>query len=60
MTGVQTSGKTFLAKFLVNDLQKNGNKMNCVLICFLDELQWEPGEKVNIYIINDTLYELQV
>lgn len=70
ITGVPGSGKTFLAKSLVNELQKNGYKMKTVLICNLDQLQQVhsgnvdqlqrgPGDKVNIYIIDDIFHELQ-
>lgn len=59
ITGVQGSGKTFLAKSLVNDLQKDGNEMKSVLICNLKQLHWNPGEQVNIYIIDDIFLELQ-
>lgn len=70
ITGVPGSGKTFLAKSLVTELQKNGYKMKSVLICNLDQLQQihsgnvdqlqrEPGEQVNIYIIDDIFHELQ-
>lgn len=70
ITGVPGSGKTFLAKSLVNELQKNGYKMKSVLICNLDQLQHVhsgnvdqlqrgPGEQVNIYIIDDIFHELQ-
>nr|XP_034305309.1 uncharacterized protein LOC117682221 isoform X2 [Crassostrea gigas] len=70
ITGVPGSGKTFLAKSLVNELQKNGYKMKSVLICNLDQLQQGhsgnedqlqrgPGEQVNIYIIDDIFHELQ-
>lgn len=70
ITGVPGSGKTFLAKSLVNELQKNGYKMKTVLICNLDQLQQVhsgnvdqlqrgPGEQENIYIIDDIFRELQ-
>lgn len=70
ITGVPGSGKTFLAKSLVNELQNNGYKMKSVLIRNLDQLQQvhsgnedqlqrEPGEQVNIYIIDDIFHELQ-
>lgn len=70
ITGFPGSGKTFLAKSLVNELQKNGYKMRSVLICNLDQLQQAhsgnvdqlqrgPGDKVNIYIIDDIFHELQ-
>lgn len=70
ITGVPGSGKTFLAKSLVNELHKNGYKMKSVLICNLDQLQQVhsgnedqlqrgPGEQVKIYIIDDIFHELQ-
>lgn len=59
ITGVQGSGKTFLAKSLVNDLQNDGNEMKSVLICNLNQLHWNPGEQVDIYIIDDIFQELQ-
>lgn len=70
ITGVPGSGKTFLAKSLVNELQKNGYKMKTVLICNLDQLQQAhsgnvdqlqrgPGEQEKIYIIDDIFHELQ-
>lgn len=70
ITGVPGSGKTFLAKSLVNELHKNGYKMKSVLICNLDQLQQVhsgnmdqlqrgPGEQENIYIIDDIFRELQ-
>lgn len=70
ITGVPGSGKTFLAKSLVDELQNNGYKMKTVLICNLDQLQQihsgnvdqlqrGPGEQENIYIIDDIFHELQ-
>lgn len=70
ITGVPGSGKTYLAKSLVNELQKNGYKMKSVLICNLDQLQQVhsgnvdqlqrgPGEQEKIYIIDDIFHELQ-
>lgn len=60
ITGVQGSGKTFLAKSLVNDLQKDGNKMNSVWICKLDQLQHVPSENVDIFILEELFDELQL
>lgn len=70
ITGVPGSGKTYLAKSLVNELQKSGYKMETVLICNLDQLQQVhsgnvdqlqrgPGEQEKIYIIDDIFHELQ-
>lgn len=70
ITGVPGSGKTFLAKSLINELQNNGYKMKSVLICNLDQLQQVhsgnvdqlqrgPGEQEKIYIIDDIFHELQ-
>lgn len=70
ITGVPGSGKTFLAKSLVNELHKNSYKMKSVLICNLDQLQQVhsgnvdqlqrgPGEQEKIYIIDDIFHELQ-
>lgn len=70
ITGVPGSGKTFLAKSLVNELQNHGYKMKSVLICNLDQLQQVhsgnvdqlqrgPGEQEKIYLIDDIFHELQ-
>lgn len=60
ITGVQGSGKTFLAKSLANDLQEDGKIMNCSTICSINELQWGTSEKIDIYIIDEIFYELQL
>lgn len=60
ITGVQGSGKTFLAKSLVNSLQKDGKIKDSVLICSLNQLHWGPSEEIDIYIIDDIFYELQL
>lgn len=60
ITGVQGSGKTFLAKSLANDLQEDGKIMNRSTICSINELQWGTSEKIDIYIIDEIFYELQL
>lgn len=60
ITGVQGSGKTFLVKSLVNSLQKDGKIKDSVFICSLNQLLWGPIEEIDIYIIEDIFYELQL
>lgn len=60
ITGVQGSGETFLARTLVNDLQKDGKMKDIVLICTLNQLHWEKSIKTDICIIDDIFYELQL
>lgn len=60
ITGVQGSGKTFLAKSLVDSLQKDGSITDSVLISSFRQLQWGPSRKVDIYIIDDIFHELQL
>lgn len=60
ITGVQGSGKTFLAKSLVHDLQKDGKIEKSILICSLKGLLWGPCEQIDMYIIDDIFYELQL
>lgn len=59
ITGVQGSGKTFLARSLVKDLQKDG-EMNSSLICSINEIQWGTCKEIDIYIIDELFYELQL
>ncbi|XP_052679303.1 uncharacterized protein LOC128160077 [Crassostrea angulata] len=60
ITGVQGSGKTFLAKSLVNDLHMDGNIKECSKICSLSQLYVGASDKIDIYIIDDIFYELQL
>lgn len=60
ITGVQGSGRTYLAKSLVNDLQNDGKIEEGILICSLNDLVWGPWEKIDMYNIDDIFYELQL
>lgn len=60
ITGVQGSGKTFLARSLVNDLKKDVIMKYIVFIISLNHLYWGPSEKTDIYILDDIFYELQL
>lgn len=60
ITGVQGSGKTILAKSLVNDLHMDGNIKERSVICSLSQLYFGASDKIDIYIIDDIFYELQL
>lgn len=60
ITGVQGSGKTFLAKSLVDDLHMEGNIKESSVICSLSQLYFGASDKIDIYIIDDIFYELQL
>lgn len=59
ITGVQGSGKTFLAKSLANVLQNDGKILESNWMCNLNHLHKEPSGKADIIIIDNIFFELQ-
>lgn len=62
ITGVQGSGKTFLAKSLVSDLQRNGHVLKSTWISDFRQLREEKMTPITneIFIFDEVFYELQI
>ena len=63
ITGVQGTGKTFLAESLVSDMVKNRRELREMCISNFSQLleeQSKPARNVDLYILDDIFYELQL
>ena len=63
ITGVQGTGKTYLAESLVSNMEKESRKLKKQWISSLSQLLEEtskPTKNVTLYIFDDIFYELQL
>ena len=63
ITGVQGTGKTYLAESLVSDMKQNSKELREMWISSISQLseeQSKPTKNVNLYILDDIFYELQM
>lgn len=63
ITGVQGTGKTYLAEVLVSVMEKTKQELNKLWISSFSQLLEEtskPTRNVNLYILDDIFYELQL
>ncbi|XP_078341339.1 uncharacterized protein LOC111106976 [Crassostrea virginica] len=63
ITGVQGTGKTYLAESLVSDLEKKKKKLKKMWVSSSSLLvteQSKPTRNVDLYILDDIFYELQL
>nr|XP_022302984.1 uncharacterized protein LOC111110674 isoform X2 [Crassostrea virginica]XP_022302985.1 uncharacterized protein LOC111110674 isoform X2 [Crassostrea virginica]XP_022302986.1 uncharacterized protein LOC111110674 isoform X2 [Crassostrea virginica] len=63
ITGVQGTGKTYLAESLVSDMVKNRRELREMWISNFSQLleeQSKPARNVDLYILDDIFYELQL
>ena len=63
ITGVQGTGKTYLAESLVSDMEKTKKELKKLWISSFSQLLEEtskPTRNVDLYILDDIFYELQL